>query len=652
MLIVPFASSALEPYRCHEDDLREGLHMASIPALKCYTRDRWAFVASLCTILMFVCLVAMIMILKHFIRKMGSCKSCSSMVSNQTTLADVRDGGVLSTVHGIFLFAMVGLTTVTAGPSLPAPTWQLGLALGVTVGYVIFLVVSRAASKTAVRITLFFLLGLLGVVVIPTALVLATSKSPETKLAAGTALRAYDYVFFIIPGAVVCVRLFFFVRAVRETVFAHRTNAAREFPFSLPSSVAERLLPNPEIEGALTLSINAGGPEEAYLDSDLQEILQLVRTELNRGPGGEESDLLKLRSVTVVYNPALEQSFRDRYTLLSRSGRQKFVRPWPSGKEVEQAKVIATLRIFLMRLSENDYRPPLGGDYDDGLAGDHSPPVTSREEEDEPDPVPIDLVWHGALGGEAACFSICRLGFMTLSAVNSGWYGRGVYGSHIASYALYYATAGGHAMKQNMTTRGHHPLLLAWAILGHTFPVLQRMDRSAWVDPESGLVVPEDALHRFHGGYPGHDSHYALVLRGGKPIEEFDPLVYDFDEVVVWNESSLLPRYIVYVDGENLNVTDMSWMAFPDNNVVPNRRTPSLSEHSGSRKTNSFEELLATADVDPRLRASFVASGHFNKGAVGTMPEGIQTHPLVRRQRQESPQGLNFLTATLQDLKR
>jgi hypothetical protein len=109
----------------------------------------------------------------------------------------------------------------------------------------------------------------------------------------------------------------------------------------------------------------------------------------------------------------------------------------------------------------------------------------------------LDLVWHGTSGGVGAMENICGTGFAE----------RGMYFTHYAPYADYYFLCGGHR-PENLTPEGEHALLLSWALIGTTYPVLERMDRVD--DPE----------HLYHGGYPGHDSHYALVNDGGATCTE------------------------------------------------------------------------------------------------------------------------------------
>jgi hypothetical protein len=226
-----------------------------------------------------------------------------------------------------------------------------------------------------------------------------------------------------------------------------------------------------------------------------------------------------LTKVAVTYHHTLSKAFRQRLRLLADPSRAALRKPW-DGRLVERGAVAQRLEAHLSRLSsivaalryddlESTHRmmtelpsssrvmsSPM---YGLSLASDADSLVLS-----EPSLIlglaaaGLDLVWHGTSGGVSAMENICRTGFADLSKLNVGWHGRGMYFTHYAPYADYYFLCGGHR-PENLTPEGEHALLLSWALIGTAYPVLERMDRVD--DPE----------HLFHGGYPGHDSHYALV---------------------------------------------------------------------------------------------------------------------------------------------
>jgi hypothetical protein len=129
----------------------------------------------------------------------------------------------------------------------------------------------------------------------------------------------------------------------------------------------------------------------------------------------------------------------------------------------------------------------------------------------------LDLVWHGCSLGESALASICRVGFLSLSSLNNGWYGRGVYFTHHPRYAEYYASKG-FSSTAHLTLRGEATLLLSWILVGKVYPAASRMDEEGAVD------------RAYHGGYPGHDSHYARVAPGVRPchFSFFSPFTFLF----------------------------------------------------------------------------------------------------------------------------
>ena len=56
----------------------------------------------------------------------------------------------------------------------------------------------------------------------------------------------------------------------------------------------------------------------------------------------------------------------------------------------------------------------------------------------------------------------------------------------------------------------------------------------------------DDQDHLYHGGHPGHDSHYAIVNEGGPVATQYFPPQYKYDEVVIAQESQLLPLALVF----------------------------------------------------------------------------------------------------------
>ena len=67
-------------------------------------------------------------------------------------------------------------------------------------------------------------------------------------------------------------------------------------------------------------------------------------------------------------------------------------------------------------------------------------------------------------------------------------------------------------------------------------------------DGQTAVGVFTGPEHPHHAGYPGHDSHYALVMEQGPTCTVFHPKPdFVFDEICALNADNLLPLAIVDV---------------------------------------------------------------------------------------------------------
>jgi len=134
------------------------------------------------------------------------------------------------------------------------------------------------------------------------------------------------------------------------------------------------------------------------------------------------------------------------------------------------------------------------------------------------------LCWHGTKTENLN--SICEQGLKLKSTNDEGWFGKGIYFTQLPCYGEYYINQCGVTMGVN-----EFSLLLCWVVLGNPNPIVTDEYRGA------------DCRPNFH-------SHYALVhdfspIYDG-PIEEANG-----DEIVIFNESQCIPRYIVHYNTQN-----------------------------------------------------------------------------------------------------
>eukprot|EP01116_Phalansterium_solitarium_P013586 TRINITY_DN3097_c2_g1_i1.p1 TRINITY_DN3097_c2_g1~~TRINITY_DN3097_c2_g1_i1.p1 ORF type:complete len:744 (+),score=135.07 TRINITY_DN3097_c2_g1_i1:205-2436(+) len=136
-----------------------------------------------------------------------------------------------------------------------------------------------------------------------------------------------------------------------------------------------------------------------------------------------------------------------------------------------------------------------------------------------------------ATGTVDVAWSICRLGFVKhLAQTDAGYFGKGLYASQHGRYSA--------------ECYGLN-LVLGWAVVGNTYPCVEdpmAKDGSALL----GLAQKS-----------GHDSHYAVVrpldwsAPGCKVFVPCKPGEFNkarvYDEVVLFEESQLVPRYVAIV---------------------------------------------------------------------------------------------------------
>eukprot|EP01127_Copromyxa_protea_P008195 TRINITY_DN1870_c0_g1_i4.p1 TRINITY_DN1870_c0_g1~~TRINITY_DN1870_c0_g1_i4.p1 ORF type:complete len:1073 (-),score=125.77 TRINITY_DN1870_c0_g1_i4:66-3284(-) len=147
----------------------------------------------------------------------------------------------------------------------------------------------------------------------------------------------------------------------------------------------------------------------------------------------------------------------------------------------------------------------------------------------DPIKVPVIPLIHGT--GEDLAWSIAKKGFASLATLDAGYYGKGIYLTSSARYALPFCIS------------GEKPaFLISFSFPGNIFPV---------IEPHDG---PKTLLGQALGS--GYQSNYVLTNKEG--FIEKDPLGAKtfYDEVVLGGESQVVPVYLICLDGskkEELN---------------------------------------------------------------------------------------------------
>jgi hypothetical protein len=143
----------------------------------------------------------------------------------------------------------------------------------------------------------------------------------------------------------------------------------------------------------------------------------------------------------------------------------------------------------------------------------------------EGDVAPILPMVHGT--DKDVAFKICDSGFSNLSLLDAGYYGRGMYFTRSAYYALpYYGT------------KKEPAVLICLTIPGNSYPVVEHRN-----EKQSFLGRPIKS---------GYQSNYVLTNREGNPCTKHVQDGKFYDELVLEQESQVVPIYIFTFDRKQL----------------------------------------------------------------------------------------------------
>jgi len=129
--------------------------------------------------------------------------------------------------------------------------------------------------------------------------------------------------------------------------------------------------------------------------------------------------------------------------------------------------------------------------------------------------LPIIPTLHGT--DDNVAWKIAATGFATLSALDAGWYGQGIYFTTYAPYTLPYL------IKPNPA------LIISYVTPGNVFPVIEHPRSSS-----SFCGVPIVA---------GYNSHYIVTDSGGFPLAKISKK--HFDEIAVSQETQVAPAFVL-----------------------------------------------------------------------------------------------------------
>eukprot|EP01127_Copromyxa_protea_P016970 TRINITY_DN5133_c0_g1_i1.p1 TRINITY_DN5133_c0_g1~~TRINITY_DN5133_c0_g1_i1.p1 ORF type:complete len:3090 (-),score=350.31 TRINITY_DN5133_c0_g1_i1:161-9301(-) len=193
----------------------------------------------------------------------------------------------------------------------------------------------------------------------------------------------------------------------------------------------------------------------------------------------------------------------------------------------------------------------------------------NRDENGVPVVAPIIPVVHGTTGDTA--LQICSTGFAALSTLDAGFYGKGIYFTTSAHYALPY-----YAQKKEPC------VIISYVIPGNVYPVVEDHTRQ---DGSSLLGKPTVS---------GCQAQYVRTTKAGLiPPPDYKDVTYD--ELVITQESQILPSYLLFINVEKKNFHKVA--SEFDRSVID---TASKKKRGGRKKTvdSSFEYVDSSFELN------------------------------------------------------
>ena len=227
---------------------------------------------------------------------------------------------------------------------------------------------------------------------------------------------------------------------------------------------------------------------------------------------------MKLASVKVIYNKTFNQKFNLQLeTLQQKYNNPGFTPKWDKENNTEwRAETHKKFEELAKPYTDNDYPA-----------------------------VKILPLWHGT--NPAILDSIFRTGYANLASTDSGFFGKGLYGTHEAEYSH--------------RVYGKGALILNWVATFSAYPV---------IDGDINKLAEK-------GNYQNYDAHFVPVTPKD-PNDKNEVNYYPckpnqkntYTELVTFESSSCLPRYLVELQSNK----PQPGIGEPSNNTTPKPQEP------------------------------------------------------------------------------
>ena len=148
-------------------------------------------------------------------------------------------------------------------------------------------------------------------------------------------------------------------------------------------------------------------------------------------------------------------------------------------------------------------------------------------------------------------WKIAKTGFASLSLVDGGYFGKGIYFTTSVPYGYKYAS---------YNNAGSKALILSWLIVGNVYPAIEFPHNLLSPDEYQNNVeiLPEQKPSLYGGAIKG-DSHFTIVrpFRNSpinyvpchpKEMEQYATKGELFHEIVINQEPSVVPTYLIVIE--------------------------------------------------------------------------------------------------------
>jgi len=170
---------------------------------------------------------------------------------------------------------------------------------------------------------------------------------------------------------------------------------------------------------------------------------------------------------------------------------------------------------------------------------------------------------HGT--DQSVAEKICETGFAALSSVDAGYFGRGIYFTSFSMYCLPY-----------IATKKFPSIVVSYILPGNVYPVIEEVS-----GPKSLLGT---ALKS------GYNSHFIVTDAEGICVTSSNDSKPLFDELVVPQESQIVPTFIFELQGSDMEKLSSKWKREIPQETMHSKKPEVVLHYNDSKQQISLED--------------------------------------------------------------